>query len=70
MSCNFCSNETYKHLEIKEAYGKNKLINEQIGLWVQNDNKCLIVDFINKEADGFYIDIVFCPMCGCKLNEN
>jgi hypothetical protein len=69
MSCIYC--EDFEIIEIKEAYGNNKQVNEQIELCLQPKDKepsaILSIDYATREASGFYVDISYCPFCGKKL---
>ena len=61
--CSFCRDG--EKFIIEEAYGRNKLVNEQLSMCVDIDH--MSIDFVNKEANGFYIDINYCPKCGEAL---
>ena len=61
--CEYCVGS--KVIEIKEAYNKDKLVNEEIEICIDDD--ILSIDYETKEASGFYIPITFCPFCGEKL---
>ena len=61
--CDYCNNE--QDFNIKEAWVFDKDIKEELNIFVEESH--LTIDYKNAEADGFYIDINYCPMCGRKL---
>ncbi len=71
--CNYCENGQ-SSIEIKEAYGRNKLVNKEIELFldghsddVDENDPILSINYENEESSGFYVDINYCPFCGRKL---
>ena len=61
--CNFCMHGEW--FEIEEASGRNKLVKDKLKICVDVDH--LSIDYSTKEADGFFIDIDYCPKCGQHL---
>lgn len=61
--CKYCREGEW--LVIEEAYGRDKLVKEQLQICVDIDH--LSIDYVTKEADGFFIDIEYCPKCGQHL---